>query len=146
MRALLAGLALCLVAGSAMAGRVLPPFVPSVVGSFNALIPTTTYTCNGTLALSYPTATNLATANVTVTGNCTITLSGSGVIGQSTTLFLHVVENATGGYSVSLPAPTIVGGNNGWPNNVAPVASTLPYAATYVRYVTPDNVVTQGFY
>lgn len=98
-----------------------------------AIFSTQTIAASGTSqTISYASG---ATAKVTLTGNCTFTLSGA-VTGMLSELTLILVQDATGGRTVSWP------GSVTWLNGTAPVLHTGAAAIDIVTLISIDGGTT----
>lgn len=95
----------------------------------------TTVAASGTSqALTFPSSGSVA-YDVTLTGNCTFTVTG-GAAGQLQTITLILRQDATAGRTVTLPA-TIK-----WPGGVAPTLNTAAGRIDVLYISTPDAGTT----
>lgn len=70
--------------------------------------------------------------DITLTQNCTISLSGA-TNGIYQTLTLIIRQGAGGGFTPTLPT------NINWPNNTPPVLNTTIGVADLFKFATPDG-------
>jgi hypothetical protein len=112
-----------------------PSWAAQTGGSGTGTVPVTTVAASGTAqTISFPAAGSVA-YDVTLTGNCTFSLSG-GTAGQLQTITLILREDATAGRTITLP------GTIKWSGGLAPTFDTGAGAINIVRLMTPDAGAT----
>lgn len=102
------------------------PLVVQMVGNGSATVPVTTANSGTSQALAFPSSGNAA-FDITLTANCTFSLSG-GAAGQLQTITL-VIRGGSGGFSATLPTGIK------WPGGVVPTVdgSAGSYNEFYIR-------------
>lgn len=117
-------------AGTAIAGDG----TLSVAGG-GAAVPVTVVAASGaSQALAFP-ASGSAAYDLTLTANCTLSLTG-GTAGQQQTITVYLRQDSTAGRVVTLPAGVR------WPGGVAPTPGTAAGGVDVFVFATPDARAT----
>ena len=117
--------------GTAQAPNYLPYYAPP--GSFPVSV-TTIAASGAAQTLAFPASGN-AVYDMTLTGNCVITLSG-GTAGQHQVITLYLRQDATAGHTPTLPAGIK------WPGGTAPTPNTGAGGLDVFILSTPDGGAT----
>ena len=98
-------------------------------------VPVTTVAASGTTQTLAAPASGSKAYDITLTGDCTLTLSG-GTAGQQQTITAYLRQGGTGGRAVVLPAGVR------WPSGVIPTPGTAAGGIDVFVFTTPDAGAT----
>lgn len=115
-------------------GSLYDPFPPLPEPSDEIMLVTTILSSGASRALVFP-ASGSAGYDITLTANCTFTLSG-GTAGELQTLTVFLRQGVGAGFLATLPAGII------WNGGIPPVPNTLAGRVDVYAFSTPDAGVT----